>query len=660
MTDTNSGHSRSLPSTSSTLLIGAIGVVYGDIGTSPLYAIRECFHGLHAVDISETNILGVLSLVFWSLALIVTFKYVAIILKADNHGEGGIFALMSKLPRSHRNFPQRMQRRIALLGIFGASLLYGDGVITPAISVLSAVEGLELATPAAKNMVIPLTCIILIGLFLFQHRGTTGIGAIFGPIMLLWFFVIAVLGIRSILQFPGVLLAISPAYAIRFFFVNRLHGVVVLGSVVLCITGAEALYADLGHFNKTVIRKSWLWLVWPSLLCNYFGQGALLLRAPGMAENPFYGQAPGPMLYPLLFLATMAAIIASQAMISGVFSLSQQAIHLGLLPRLRILHTSSKTKGQIYIPFINRVLLLACLLLVLFFQSSARLAGAYGLAVTATMGITSILFFFVIRHTWKRSLWTAVPLVGIFLLFDLLYFGANLLKLADGGWITIGVASLVMVVMTAWKDGRAELSRTVLKDRVSEELFLSDITRKKPIRIPGTAVFLSVIPVGVPVAQLHHYKFNKILYERVLFLSMLTADTPHVADGEKLTIQDLGYGFVRITVQFGFMENPNVPRVFALAQKKGLEVDVQTAVYYLSRETLLTSGPSRMRRWRKNLFASFVPIGADAHDVFRSSTQSGRGDGNPYCIIDFFMFMKRHGNLQSAATSAFSSATIPI
>lgn len=586
-----------------TMLLGAVGVVYGDIGTSPLYTIRECFHGLHAVDVSRDNILGVLSLVFWSLALIVSLKYVAVILKADNNGEGGIFALMAKLPRPGKHFSIRLQSRVVLLAIFGAALLYGDGVITPAISVLSAVEGLETATPAAKKFVIPITCVILTGLFLFQRRGTAGIGRIFGPIMLLWFFVISLLGVRAVLQYPGVLLAISPGYAVRFFLANHLNGFVALGSVVLCITGAEALYADLGHFNQTAIRRSWLLLVWPALLCNYFGQGALLLQTSEMAANPFYGLAPRSLLYPLLLLATMATIIASQAMISGVFSLSQQAIQLGLLPRLRIFHTSSETRGQIYMPIINKMLLAACLLLVLVFQSSARLAGAYGLAVTATMGITSIIFFFVMRHTWKRSRWKAVLLVGFFLFFDGSYFSANLLKLADGGWITLGIAALVMVVMTSWRDGRAELYRIVLKGRVSEELFFSDVAAKKPLRIPGTAVFLSVTPDGIPVAQLHHLKFNNILYERVLFLSMLTSDTPHVPGDEKVFIQDLGQGFLRVIARFGFMETPNVPHVFVLARKQGLPVDFQAAVYYLSRETLLTGGPARMSRWRKDLFA---------------------------------------------------------
>ncbi len=603
MPETKLENSRSAQSRLAAMTISALGVVYGDIGTSPLYAIRECFHGLHAIDITTTNIMGVLSLVFWSLAVVVTFKYIAIIIKADNNGEGGIFALIALLPRRYKEYPRKFHVRIVLIGIFGAALLYGDGIITPAISVLSAVEGLEVATPASKHFVIPLTCLILVGLFLFQRRGTEGIGSIFGPIMLLWFIVIAVLGISSIVQCPEVLWAINPIYAVRFFMVNHLHGIVVLGSVVLCITGAEALYADLGHFNKNTIRLSWLYIVWPCLLCNYFGQGALLLRSPETAVNPFYGLAPRVLLYPLLVIATIATIIASQAMISGVFSLSQQAIQLGLLPRLRIMHTSSETKGQIYMPFVNRFLLVACVILVLIFQSSGRLAGAYGLAVTATMSITSLIYFFVVWRTWERPLWQAALLVGSFLLFDGMYFSANLFKLLDGGWITIGVAAAVAVVMTAWKDGRSEISRIVMKQRVPEELFLSDVADKKPLRVPGTAVFLSVSPEGIPVALMHHYKFNKVLYERVLFLSMLTANTPHVPDNQKLTIQDLGQGFHRIIAQFGFMETPLVPKVFAMARKQGLAVDVQAAVYYLSRETMLTTGTSKMHQWRKDLFA---------------------------------------------------------
>jgi len=588
------------------LALAALGIVYGDIGTSPLYTIRECFHGPHSIEISPVNVLGVLSLVFWSLTAVVTFKYVSLIMRADNKGEGGIFALMAlvlAVPDNQNGFSKHKRYAVVLAGIFGAALLYGDGMITPSVTVLSAVEGLELAAPETARFVVPLSCIILIGLFAIQARGTAGIGSIFGPIMLVWFVTIAALGILAVVKAPGVLAAVNPVYALRFFAVNHVHGLVALGSVVLCITGAEALYADLGHFTKAAIRASWTGFVWPALLCNYFGQGALLLVQPELASNPFFGLTPPFLLYPMVLLATVAAIIASQAMISGMYSLTQQAVQMGFFPRMRIVHTSSQIKGQIYMPEVNWLLLLACLALVLSFGSSSRLAGAYGIAVTATMSITSVIYFFVLTRCWKWRAWKAGLLVGLFLSFDVTYFGTNLLKIFDGGWFTLAAALLVTLVMTAWKDGRAALAQTMSEGRIDVDTFLKDVAATRPIRVPGTAVFMTVSPKGVPGTLLHFFKFNKVFHERVIILSLATADTPQVADEKRVRVEDLGMGFFRVVGNFGFMESPNVPKVLRLAGQMGLLVEVESAAYFLGREILLTTGQSGMRQWRKRLFA---------------------------------------------------------
>ncbi len=582
--------------------LAALGVVYGDIGTSPLYAVRECFHGLHRIAISPGNVHGVLSLIFWSLAVVVTIKYVVFILRVDNKGEGGIFALMALLSRSRDGLAGRSMKAVVLAGIFGAALLYGDGIITPAISVLSAVEGLEVATPGATRYVVPITCAVLAGLFFIQRRGTARIGKVFGPVMLLWFSALSLLGLAEVVKSPEILTAVNPLHAVRFFVENRMHGIVVLGSVVLCITGGEALYADLGHFNRPSIRLSWTAVVWPALLLNYFGQGAILLSRPETAVNPFYALAPRSLLIPLVVLATAATVIASQAMISGVYSLTQQAMQLGFLPRLRIVHTSSHVRGQIYLPFVNALLFTACVILVLAFKNSSGLAGAYGLAVTATMGITSILFFFVLTRALHRSQWRAAVLVGLFLLFDLSYFGANLLKLFDGGWLTLAVGAALTALMTSWRDGRAALAESFARERVTEEEFLDSIEASRPVRIPGTAVFMSVSPQGVPVALLHHYRFNHVLPQRILFVSLLTADSPTVPENERVTVRVLGQGFYRVIARMGYMETPRVPHVLQLAARHGLFVDPDSATYYLGRESLLTTGAARMSHWRKSLF----------------------------------------------------------
>lgn len=597
------------------LALGALGVVYGDIGTSPLYAIKECFHGTHAIALSENSIFGVLSLVFWSLTVVVSIKYVAFILNADNRGEGGIFALLALILQDKRHLTPRLKAVAVLSGIFGAALLYGDGVITPAISVLSAVEGLEVATKAARPLVLPITGVILLMLFMVQRRGTADIGTVFGPVMLIWFGVIAALGVREIMTNPRILLALSPSYAFEFFAVNRLHGIVVLGSVVLCITGGEALYADLGHFGRSAIRLSWLGIAFPALLLNYFGQGALLLTQPELAFNPFYGLVPRWLLYPMVGLSTMATVIASQAMITGVFSLTQQAVQLGYCPRVRIVHTSSETEGQIYIPSVNVALMLACIGVVLAFRESSGLAGAYGIAVTATMGFTSILYFFVISRGWGWSLKKAVPLLGLFLAFDVSYFGANLLKVPDGGWFTLVVATLIMTAMSTWKDGRSELSRKMLSTRFPLELFLQDIADHQMQRVYGTAVFMTVSPVGTPSALLHHVKHNHVLHEKIVLLSVRTVDTPTVPMEERLKIEDLGQGFYRFMAMYGFMEKPDVPEVLKLGGRLGIEMDPATTTFFLGRETLLTSGDSRMMRWRKSLFA-FMSRNAQTATVF--------------------------------------------
>jgi KUP system potassium uptake protein len=585
------------------LALGALGVVYGDIGTSPLYAIRECFHGHHAIALTQGNIFGVMSLVFWSVTIVVSVKYVLFILLADNHGEGGIFALLGLISAGGRNVSPRLRAGLVLAGILGAGLLYGDGIITPAISVLSAIEGLQVATKAATPIVLPLTCVVLFLLFLLQHWGTAGIGKIFGRVMTLWFASIAALGLGQIFQEPRILLAIHPLYAYEFFATNKLHAFVVFGSVVLCLTGAEALYADLGHFGRKAIRLSWMSLVFPALLLNYFGQGALLLGHPELNVNPFYGLVPKPIFYPMVGLSTIATVVASQALISGVFSLTQQAIELGFCPHFLIVHTSRVIRGQIYMPAVNYTLMVACLGVVIGFRESSGLAGAYGIAVTGTMTITSILYLIVITRVWRWSLWTAVPLVAVFLVFDLSYFGANLLKVKDGGWFTLLAAALFTVAMTTWRKGRSELIHK-FETRIPLKLFLDDVDRKKLPRVEGTAVFMSLTPEGTSPVLLQNLKYNKMLHEKVVLLSILPTDVPTVPATKRVKVEDLGQGFYRVLAYNGFMQRPNVPEIMNLASNLGLPIDEAGAIYYLGRVSLFTTGDSKMMRWRKVLFAS--------------------------------------------------------
>jgi len=585
------------------LALGALGVVYGDIGTSPLYAVRECFNGPHAVTMTPINIFGVASLIFWSLTIVVTIKYVGFILKADHRGEGGIFALLGLILSAGTPLSPRLRSAAILGGIFGAALLYGDGIITPSISVLSAIEGLEVATKAAKPFIVPLTCMVLAALFVLQKRGTSGIGRVFGPVMVLWFLTIAGLGAWEILQSPHILGALNPWHAWAFFSANHLHGFVVLGSVVLCITGGEALYADLGHFGRRAIRITWLGLACPALLLNYFGQCALLLDHPDAGFHSFYGLVPAPALYPMVALSTIATVIASQALISGTFSLTQQAIRLGFSPRVHIVHTSAEVKGQIYIPVINYALMIACLLLVLSFRESSRLAGAYGLAVTATMGLTSALYLAAVIHVWRWPLWKALPPVALFLLFDLSYFSANLFKFFDGGWITLLVALMVTTVFTSWRKGREELKRQLLPGRLPLEAFLADIERHPLIRVPGTAVFMTISAEGTPPTLLHHVKHYHMLHEHVVLFTIQAADVPSVADEDRLRLEHLPSRFYRLIAWYGYMETPNVPKAMLLAASFGLPLEPTKTTFCLGRETLLINGKSSMGRWRKALFA---------------------------------------------------------
>ncbi|MBI5520839.1 MAG: potassium transporter Kup [Desulfovibrio sp.] len=586
------------------LALAALGVVYGDIGTSPLYAVKECFHGPHAIALNTVNVMGVLSLIVWSLIIVVSLKYVMFVMRADNKGEGGIFALLALVKSSVEGTGKKSHALLISAALFGAALLYGDGIITPAISVLSAMEGLNVATNAAEPFILPATCLTLMALFMMQKHGTERIGKVFGPLMVVWFAVIAALGAVSIAQQPGILAAVNPAYAVRFFIENQMHGLVVLGSVVLSITGGEALYADMGHFGRRPIRLSWYAMVLPALLLNYFGQGALLLARPDMAFNPFFGLVPEALLYPMVALATMATVIASQAMISGVYSLTQQAVQLGYCPRIRIINTSAETKGQIYLPGVNNAMMVACIGLVLAFKSSSGLAGAYGIAVTATMAITSVIFFYVVHTLWRWPMWKTAPLIALFLVFDVAYLGSNLLKILDGGWFTLTVAALIMVAMATWRDGKAAIGEQFRSMGLPLDLFLNSLVAgKPPVRISGTGVFMSVSPTGTPITLLHYYKHSKVLHEQVLLLSIISTDTPFVPAKERLTVTSLGHGFFRVIARYGFMQTPKVPEIMRLARPHGLLLDMQTTSFFLGRESLLTTGPSRIMRWRKSLFA---------------------------------------------------------
>ena len=601
------------------LALGALGVVYGDVGTSPLYAVRECFHGSHRVATTPGNILGILSLIFWSLTLIISIKYLVLVMRADNRGEGGILALMALLGPRRGESPRSAGRHFVLisLGLFGAALLYGDGIITPAISVLSAVEGLKVATPYFTPFVVPITIVILIGLFFFQKRGTGGVGAVFGPVMVVWFATLAILGVAELLRAPAVLAAVNPWHALDFFIRNKLHGFLVLGDVVLAVTGAEALYADMGHFGKRPIRLAWFVLVLPALMLNYFGQGALLLRVPAAAENPFYRLAPDWGLYPLVALATFATVIASQAVISGAFSLTRQAVQLGYSPRVEVDHTSAREIGQIYIPGINWTLMLATIALVLGFRSSTNLASAYGVAVTTTMAITTVLLFFVERELWKWKLLPALLLTIVFLVVDLSFWGANMIKVEQGGWFPLAVAAFVFTLMSTWKRGRALLASTFGMRGLPVDIFVRDIATSHPVRVPGMAVFMTRNTSGVPPVLLHHLKHNKVLHEQVVLLSVLTEEIPVVPKEERVRVEPAGEGIFRIVAHYGFMEDPNILAVLTEAKHEGLSFKLGSTTFFLGRETLLTTRRPGMARWRKALFAFMSRNARTATAYFR-------------------------------------------
>jgi KUP system potassium uptake protein len=597
------------------LSIGALGIVYGDIGTSPLYAIRECVTPPHGVGATTENILGILSLVFWALTMVVTIKYLRFVMRADNHGEGGVLALMALVVSSPRSSSRRRHVVLGFMALFGASLLYGDGMITPAISVLSAVEGLGVATRAFSPYVVPITLVILVGLFALQRRGTGGIGAVFGPLTFVWFVSIAATGLPWVIRHPEILVAVNPIHAVRFFTNHGKHGFLVLGSVVLCITGAEALYADMGHFGRPAIKLAWYVVVMPSLLLNYFGQGALLLEQPN-TPNPFYALVPAGWLYPMVALATIAAVVASQALISGAFSLTRQAVQLGYAPRMTIVHTSGKTEGQIYIPEVNGILMVACLALVLAARSSDRLADTYGTAMTGTMAITATLFFFVARERWKWPLWRAASLLTLFLTVDLSLFVACLAKIATGGWFPLAVATAVFTVMTTWKRGREILWARISSETLPVEVFITDIEQTRPHRVKGTAVFLTSIRRGIPNVLLHHFKHNKILHEQVVLLSVVTDAVPEVNKNDRIRFKNFGLGFWGVTAHYGFMETPNAPEILRNCAAAGLRIDESETSYFLGRETLLPTRDPSLAFWRKRIFGFLSRNSRAATDFF--------------------------------------------
>ena len=586
------------------LTLGALGVVYGDIGTSPLYALRECFGEAHKIAPTRENVFGVLSLVTWALIIEVTLKYLLYVMRADNRGEGGVLALMALAAHPQRRMRRTDKRKYLIsLGLFGAALLYGDGVITPAISVLSAVEGLNVATTFFEPYIVLITIGILVTLFCVQYRGTDKIGKAFGPVIMLWFFSIGILGFAQIIQEPGILFAFNPYYALSFLYVQGWKGFLILGSVFLAVTGGEALYADMGHFGRKPIRIGWSTIVFPGLLLNYYGQGSLLLKNPSAIENPFYLLAPGWFLYPLVVLATMATVIASQALITGAFSLSRQAVQLGCFPRLAVLHTSSKEIGQIYVPLVNRVLLLSTILLVLLFRTSSSLAAAYGIAVSTTMVITTILTYFVARELWGWSIIRAALVSGSFLIVDLVFFAANAMKIAQGGWVPLVMGGVVFTIMTTWRGGRRILARRMKEQTVPFDRFLHEIHEKNPHRVPGTAIFMTGNLDGTPPALIHNLKHNKILHETVVLLMVIIEELPHYPDEERVEVKKLEPGFYRILIHCGFMETPNVPEILSRGPSYGIDFDLTAVTFFLGRETILATEKQGMAIWQEKLFA---------------------------------------------------------
>jgi KUP system potassium uptake protein len=609
------------PRTSSSLValtLGAVGIVYGDIGTSPLYAIKQVF-AEGRVPLSEANIFGILSLVFWTVTIVVSVKYVVLILRADNNGEGGLVALLSLASQAVRDRPV-MRRRLLFIGILGTAIFFGDGVITPAISVISAVEGIEIAAPALHAYIVPITLVILTGFFMFQRFGTAQVGKAFGPIMMVWFVVIAAMGLVHIVRNPAILLAISPHHALAFVLGQPGIAFVALSAVVLCITGAEALYADLGHFGKRPIRMAWFVVAMPALLLNYFGQGAMILREPSTVRNPFYEMAPAWGVYPLIALATVATVIASQALITAAFSVTKQVVQLGYLPRLRIVHTSESETGQVYVPLINWSLYAGVVIAVVFFGSSTRLAGAYGITVTIDMFITTIMTFFVIRYAWKYPWYLVIGATGFFFLVDLALMSANLVKILDGGWFPLLIGALMFTLMMTWKDGRGLMSERMHAESVDLHSFLESVFVSPPTRVPGTAVFLVADQGLTPNALLHNLKHNKVLHERNLFVTVRHHEVPWVDPAERSVIEPLGNGCWQVTINFGFKNAPDVPAALERLRAHGCSVEDLDTSYFLSRDIVIPTFGGGMARWREKLFAGMHRNASAAADFLRLPT----------------------------------------
>jgi len=598
------------------LTLAAVGIVYGDIGTSPLYTLKTIFDPEHGLALSEANLLGIISLIFWSLTLIVSLKYVTLVLRADNRGEGGIMALMalalnSVSRKSAWHFP------LMIIGVLGATMFYGDSVVTPAISVLGAIEGLEVAAPGLERYVVPLTIVVLVSLYSVQRHGTAGIGRWFGPIMILWFAALAAMGVVNIVEEPAILRALNPLHAFAFLRANGFIAFVALGAVVLALTGAEALYADMGHFGKKPIRMAWFSICFPALALNYLGQGALLIRNPDAVSNPFFQQLGSWSVYPLVVLSTMAAVIASQATISGTFSMTKQAIALGLLPRMRVLHTSEHQIGQIYIPAINWLQLCVVLVAVIGFGSSDKLAGAYGIAVTATMLATTILTFFVIRYRWHLPLALCFAATGFFIVMDITLFSASTLKLFHGGWMPLALGTTLFTIMLTWRTGRELVFRNLQKHAIPLEDFLSSLFVAPPVRVPGTAIFLRGESDGVPHAMLHNLSHNKVLHERVVFLTVHILEEPYVARPEQASITDLGHQCWQVNVNYGFKDEPDIPAILALCGEKGLPFEMMETSFFIARQTVISAPGGGMAPWREHLFVAMSRNARAAADYYQ-------------------------------------------
>ncbi len=600
------------------LTLAAIGVVYGDIGTSPLYALKEVFaHG--RVEMTPGHVLGILSLVFWTITVVVTLKYVTLILRADNHGEGGLIAMLALASQAVKDRPV-LRSRLLLLGIFGTAIFFGDGVITPAISVLSAVEGLEVAAPGLHRFVVPVTLVVLTLLFAAQRFGTAVVGRWFGPITLVWFAALAALGVMHIARNPSVLVALSPHHALGFIVAEPGVAFVALGAIVLCVTGAEALYADLGHFGKKPIRLAWFFVVMPALLLNYFGQGAMLLQHPQNVSNPFYEMAPQWALFPLIGLATAATVIASQALITAAFSVTKQAVQLGYIPRMRLLHTSVRESGQIYIPFVNWSLYGCVVFAVVVFGSSSALASAYGIAVTIDMTITTVMTFFVIRYAWKLPLALCVAATGCFFVVDIVFLAANIVKVLEGGWFPLAIGTVMFVLMTTWKAGRRLMAERLRDEALELEPFIESLFLAPPIRVPGTAVFLSAEKGSTPFALLHNLKHNKVLHEQNLFVTVEHHEVPWVGFGKRVEVEPLGHDCWQVTLHFGFKNEPDVPEALKLLSGRGIELDEMETSYFLSRDTVIPTLAGGMALWREKLFASMHRNAAAAADFLHLPT----------------------------------------